>query len=146
MANKLINDVRNATSDEVAICFIAWLGQTTGTRGAHVDSNRRRQACHLTAQYVGRFNAANLNGSYNLFDYRDSADIEPVLAAIEATQAYRATQRVNGGNGFFQNAFNKYRQFWRFLENGGEILEPELEHAIRQWTIVQQSLNKNNIP
>lgn len=140
MANKLVNDVRNASSNEVAVYFIAWLGQTTGTRGVHVDSNRRRQACHLTAQYVGRFHAANLNGSYNMFDYRGSAYIEPVLAAIEGTQAYMATQRINGGNGYFQNAFNKYRKFWRFLEEGGEILGSELANATVQWARVQATL------
>ena len=139
MANKLINDVRNATSNEVAICFIAWLHSN-----GMVYPNCRKYALHLTPTRTNRLHTPQYNGSYNLFDLRGYAEIDRVLRILEATPAYAATKRSNGGNGVFQATFSKIRDFWQSLESGGEIQEIEILPAIGHWEIVLESIRKEN--
>lgn len=137
--NKKLNDILSASSDEVAIAFIGWLAHATQRGDRMRDSNRRRYAMHLTSFYVSRLHTDLYAGTYNLYDLRGSEDVRRVLDILRATDAYRATQRTNGGNGVFQAAFEHLESFWCDLEEGGEIFAEEIEPARRIWEALHNS-------
>ena len=95
---------------------------------------------HLTFEYVSRLRAEQYEGPYNLFELRGCQEVCRVLNILRATDAFKATQRTNGGNGVFQAAFNKLKDFWRHVENGGVILAAEIDPARQQWEIVSDSI------
>ena len=138
--NLTLNDLLAANADDVAVAFIAWLS-TASRRGKRMaDSNRRKYATHLRSEYVSRLRTDQYEGPYNLFELRGCQDVRRALDCLRATNAFKATQRTNGGNGVFQAAFDKLEDFWRYLENGGEILAEEIGPARRQWEIVRDSI------
>lgn len=138
--NLTLNDLMDATSNDVAIAFIAWLATAT-TRGKRMaDSNRRKYAMHLTSEYVSRLHTDQYMGPYNLFELKGTQEVCMVLNILRATDAFKATQRTNGGNGVFQAAFDKLEDFWRHMENGGVILAEEIDPARQQWEIVSDSI------
>jgi hypothetical protein len=131
--NKTLTDLTDATSSDVAIAFIAWLVTAT-TRGKRmVDANRRKYAMHLTAGYVSRLRTDLYNGTYNLFDLRGLQEVRRVLEVLRSTDAFKATQRANGGNGAFQASFAKLESFWEYMEHGGIIDAEELNSAQQIW-------------
>ena len=132
-----INDLMVASSEDVAIAFIAWLATATKRGERMKDSNRRKYAMHLTSEYVSRLRIDQYEGPYNLFELRGCQEVCRVLDILRATDAFKATQRKNGGNGVFQAAFDKLEDFWRHLENGGVILVEEIDPARRQWEMVR---------
>ena len=135
-----LNDLMAANSHDVAIAFVAWLATAT-TRGKRMaDSNRRKYAMHLTSEYVSRLHTDQYMGPYNLFDLRGAQEVCRALNILRATDAVKATQRMNGGNGAFQATFDKLEAFWRHLENGGVILAGEIDPARRQWEKVRDSI------
>ena len=135
-----LNDLMAATSDDVAVAFIAWLATATRRGVRMADSNRRKYATHLRSEYVSRLRTDQYEGPYNLFDLRGAQEVCRVLNILRATDAFKATQRKNGGNGVFQAAFDKLEAFWRHLENGGVILAEEIDPARHQWEIVRDSI------
>ena len=138
-----INDLVVASSEDVAIAFIAWLATATKRGERMKDSNRRKYAMHLTFEYVSRLRTEQYEGPYNLFELRGCQEVCRVLNILRATDAFKTTQRTNSGNGAFQAAFNKLEAFWRHLENGGMILAEEIDLAHRQWEIVRDSIAKH---
>ena len=131
--NKTLIDLTDASSSEVATAFIAWLVTAT-TRGKRmVDANRRKYAMHLTAGYVSRLRTDLYNGTYNLFDLRGLQEVRRVLEVLRSTEAFRATQRANGGNGAFQASFAKLESFWEYMEHGGIVDAEELNSARQIW-------------
>lgn len=132
---KTLNDLMNATADDVAIAFIAWLAGDVAA-----ESNRRKYALHLTEARTCRLHTPQYAGPYNLFVVRGLNEIEAALGALESTAAYRATKRSNGGNGVFQASFGKLRRFWSFLQNGGAISAADIQSAAPQWAIVRETI------
>ena len=131
--NKTLTDLTDASPSDVAIAFIAWLATAT-TRGDRMaDANRRKYAMHLTAEYVSRFHTGQYNGTYNLFDLRGLQEVRGVLEVLRLTDAFKATQRANGGNGAFQASFAKLESFWEYMEAGGVIDVEELNSARQIW-------------
>lgn len=131
--NKTLTDLTDASSSDVATAFIAWLATAT-TRGKRmVDANRRKYAMHLTAEYVSRLHTDLYNGTYNLFDLRGLQEVCRVLEVLRSTDAFRATQRANGGNGAFQASFVKLESFWEYMEHGGIVDAEELNSARQIW-------------
>ena len=131
--NKTLTDLTDASSSDVAIAFIAWLATAT-TRGDRMaDANRRKYAMHLTSEYVSRLHTDLYNGTYNLFDLRGLQEVRRVLEVLRSTEAFRATQRANGGNGAFQASFAKLESFWEYMEHGGIIDAEELNSAQQIW-------------
>lgn len=134
--NKTLTDLTDASSSDVATAFIAWLATAT-TRGKRmVDANRRKYAMHLTAEYVSRLRTDLYNGAYNLFDLRGLQEVRRVLEVLRSTDAFKATQRANGGNGAFQASFVKLESFWEYVEDGGVIDAEELNSARQIWNAV----------
>lgn len=131
--NKTLTDLTDASSSDVALAFIAWLATAT-TRGDRMaDANRRKYAMHLTTEYVSRLRTDLYNGTYNLFDLRGLQEVRRVLEVLRSTEAFRATQRANGGNGAFQASFAKLESFWEYMEHGGVIDAEELNSARQIW-------------
>lgn len=134
--NKTLTDLRDASSSEVAIAFIAWLATATMRGDRMADANRRKYAMHLTAEYVSRLHTDLYNGTYNLFDLRGLQEVRRVLEVLRSTDAFKFTQRANGGNGAFQASFAKLESFWEFMEHGGVIDAEELNSARQIWNAV----------
>lgn len=131
--NKTLTDLTDASPSDVAIAFIAWLATAT-TRGDRMaDANRRKYAMHLTAEYVSRLHTDLYNGTYNLFDLRGLQEVRRVLEVLRSTDAFKSTQRANGGNGAFQASFAKLESFWEYVEAGGVIDVEELNSARQIW-------------
>ena len=124
---------------EHAIAYIAFLS-TVGNIAA--ESNRRRYALHLTSQYVVRLHDPRYQWSYNLFDVGGTEELERALGVLQTSEAYRLSQRTNGGNGVFQATFGKYRAFWAYLEAGHGIDERAIAAARPQWAIVCRRLER----
>ena len=137
--NLMQKDLMAATSDDVAVAFIAWLATATKRGNQMADSNRRKYAMHLTAEYVSRLRTDQYEGSYNLFDLRGCQEVHRALEILKASDAFKASQRANGGNGVFQATFDKLEEFWQYLENGGVILAEEIDAARCQWEKVCNS-------
>lgn len=126
------NDLMNASPDDVAIAFIAWLAGYL-----KADSNRRTYALHLTEARTCRLHTPQYAGPYNLFAVRGLDAVDAALGTLENTVAYRASKRANGGNGVFQAAFGKLRRFWSFLQAGGTISTADIQSAAQQWATVR---------
>ena len=131
-----LDDVMNAENwQDVAVFFLAWLDmpKVPGGDKKRLDPrNHRKYALHLTEEYVSRMHDAELP-SYNLYSYRGGEQVSDVIRRLKRTEAFAATQRLNGGNGVFQAAFAKLQDFWSFLENGNGIPEELLDNARQKW-------------
>ena len=55
---------------------------------------------------------------------------------LRSTDAFKFTQRANGGNGAFQASFAKLESFWEYMEAGGVIDVEELNSARQIWNAV----------
>jgi len=134
-----IQDLMKAESDRVAVAFICWLKDKK-----LVDPNCRKYSLHLTEARTCRLHTAQYDGPYNLFSVKGFASVDKALKALEATEAYRATQKANGGNGVFQAVFGKFREFWEFVEGGGENPTKEIDSATKLWATVCQTIKREN--
>ena len=132
----MLDDVMKAENwQDVAVFFLAWLDmpkEPGGDKKRLDPRNHRKYALHLTEKYVSRMHEAELP-SYNLYSYKGVEQIADVIHRLEETDAFVATQRSKNGNGVFQAAFGKLKEFWSFLENGDGIPEELLESARQKW-------------
>lgn len=132
----MLDDVMNAENwQDVAVYFLAWLDmpKVPGGDKKRLDPrNHRKYALHLTEEYVSRMHEAELP-SYNLYLYRGGEQVSDVIRILMRTDTFAATRGANRGNGVFQAAFGKLKDFWSFLENGNGIPEELLENARQKW-------------
>lgn len=135
MKDMNMKDLMNASPDDVAIAFIAWLVDELAT-----EANRRNYALHLTEARTCRLHTPQYAGPYNLFAVRGFNAVDAALGTLENTAAYHASRRVNGGNGVFLAAFGKLRRFWSFLQAGGTISAADILSAASQWAIVRETI------
>ena len=135
----MLNNVLNAANwQDVAVYFLAWLDmpKVPGGDKKRLDPrNHRKYALHLTEEYVSEMHVPELP-SYNLYAYRGSAQVSDVTRRIMETDAFAATRGAKGGNGVFQAAFGKLKNFWLFLEDGNGIPEEQLDNARQKWADV----------
>jgi len=143
MANLKLGDMMKATSDEVAIGFIAWLGQCGASSVPEYRALDRGRMVRLLLNTFRFFNPHRADQLSSIFDYRGKEAVERVLRAIERSSRFKALLSPTICYGSpYPHAFAKYRKFWSFLADGGEIEESELAKAESIWAEVNADIAK----
>ena len=141
-----LKDIRDASANIVAACFWVWLGMENGG-DIKTPSMRESYVRSLTARNICCDLLASVHDEkYNLYNCGGSEAADAALSALEQTKGFEASKRVNGGNGVCQAAFNKYRLFWKFLEDGGTIPSEGVCAVIPFMRALQQETAPNPPP
>ena len=114
------NDIGNADANVVAASFLVWLGMENGG-GIKSDMRYSYVKCLTARNICFELLDSAYDEKYNLYNCRGCQAVNAVLFPLEQTKGFEVTQRSKGGSGVYQASFNKYREFWKFLEEGGPI-------------------------
>ena len=137
-----LEDIRAADANTVAASFLSWLGMENGGK-IQTETMRHSYANSLTARIICRdLLDSAYDGKYNLYDYRGLDAVNTILQTLEQAKGFEKAKRSSGGNGVFQASFNKYRQFWEYLEEGGTINRDSVLAAL----YFVQTMQQENVP
>jgi hypothetical protein len=143
MAHLKLDDMMKAASDEVAIGFIAWLGQGGASSVPEYRALDRGQMVRLLLNTLRFFKTPCADQLSSIFDCRGKEAVERVLRATERSSRFKALLSPTVCYcSPYPRAFAKYRKFWLFLSDGGEIEEPELAQAKSIWAEVNADIAK----
>ncbi len=141
-----LEDIRAADANTVAASFLSWLGMENGGQ-IQTETMRHSYANSLTARIICRdLLAAAYDEKYNLYNYRGLDAVNTILQALEQANGFAKAKRSSGGSGVFQASFNKYKKFWKYLEEGGTINRDDVLAALRFVQTMQEEKVPDALP